>query len=198
MRPPASLAFCSVTMRVWPADRPIPSGLLVADWDGLSSKVLNSDGLSEEGLAWVGFYAAALCTALASHRIATVERITPGGLSAAQRASLRRSQQRGRPVYSYNVVKLRRPETALHRGCVVATESLKGTRRHLVIGHWRLIDGKAEPFWVWIDGHERGDRALGLIVKERHVQLSPVVRRGFTAPSHVGASHERVPARRLA
>lgn len=61
----------------------------------------------------------------------------------------------------------------------------------MVIGHWRLIDGVPEPFFVWIEGHERGDRGLGWIAKERHVKLAGGVRRGFDLPTDAGVPGER-------
>ena len=71
------------------------------------------------------------------------------------------------------------PRTCIHCGEVVETKSLAGKRGHMVIGHWRLISGVAEPFFTRVDGHERGDRALGYITKERAVSAGSERRKGF-------------------
>ncbi len=135
--------------------------------------------------------------ALASPRAATSRRILPGaGLDKGVKAFALRRAQRGVPVFSYNRVELVRPQTAMYRGEVRTAESVAGMRLHQVIGHWRLIDGVIEPYWIWIDGHERGDEKLGTIVKERHVRLDRGgMRRGFRLPAYVGRPGERVVAR---
>jgi hypothetical protein len=111
---------------------------------------------------------------------------------AASRAMRLRRFQRGRPIFSYNQVDLVLPKTCIYRGEVRAVESFEGMRGHMVIGHWRLIDKALEPFWVWIDGHERGDRDRGWIVKQRNVTyVAGGLRRGFAVPSGRGSSGER-------
>jgi hypothetical protein len=100
--------------------------------------------------------------------------------------------QRGRPMFSYNKVDLVVPRTCIYRSEVVETQSLAGKRGHMVIGHWRLIASVPEPFFVWIDGHERGDRELGYITKERTVLIgSGGLRKGFIVPNGIGRPGER-------
>jgi hypothetical protein len=142
--------------------------------------------------------AALLLTAgITSHRSATVRRIIPSRDTPAERAFARRQMQRGRPVFSYNKVDLIIPQTCIHCGDVVETKSLAGKRGHMVVGHWRLIAGVAEPFFTWIDGYERGDREPGYITKERHVVLnSSGPRHGFMVPNTIGRSGERRKAER--
>lgn len=140
-----------------------------------------------------------LLAALSQPRVATVRRQIPGGADgAAERASRLRRAQIGRPVFSFNVVEFRPAQTALHRGVLKPVESFAGMRGHVVMGHWRLIDGKIEPYWIWVDGHRRGDDSLGTIVKERQVaSLRGGLRRGFTVPAELGRHGERRAARRL-
>ncbi|MDR6952314.1 hypothetical protein J2X65_001669 [Ancylobacter sp. 3268] len=135
--------------------------------------------------------------ALSSPRAATARRVVPGvGLDRGLKAFALRRAQRGLPVFSYNKVELIRPQTALYRGELRSAESLSGTRMHMVIGHWRLIDGVIEPYWIWVDGHSRGNPDLGTIVKERHVRLSPdAFRKGFRVPADAGHTGERRVAR---
>ncbi|WGD31228.1 hypothetical protein AncyloWKF20_05235 [Ancylobacter sp. WKF20] len=137
-----------------------------------------------------------LLLALASPRAATSRRVLPGaGLDRGQKAFALRRAQRGLPVFSYNKVDLIRPQTALYRGEMRTAESLAGLRLHQVIGHWRLIDGVIAPYWIWIEGHQRGDADLGTIVKERQVHLDlGGMRRGFRMPAHIGRRGERVEA----
>lgn len=134
-----------------------------------------------------------LLYALAAARTVTTRRVNPSmGSSAAGRALMLRRAQRGAPVFSFNRVDLIRPQTALHNGVLRSVESFAGIRMHMAIGHWRLIDGVVEPYWVWVDGHHRGNRELGLIVKERHVYLGPGgSRRGFAIPAEIGRPGER-------
>lgn len=152
---------------------------------------------------WLRFThcAAYLLAAITSPRVTSVRRVlrSPASSSVADRAFARRRAQRGRPVFSYNQVDLVLPKTALHRGVLKPVESFAGMRGHMVIGHWRLIDGVLDPFWVWVDGHARGDFALGAITKERHVRLdAEAARRGFRLPADAGRPGERRPAERVA
>ncbi|MCS0501402.1 hypothetical protein [Ancylobacter mangrovi] len=134
--------------------------------------------------------------ALASPRAATSRRVLPGaGLDRGQKAFALRRAQRGVPVFSYNKVDMIRPGAAMHNGVLRSVESAAGTRLHMVIGHWRLIDGVVEPYWIWVDGHQRGDAELGTIVKERHVRLDTGgMRRGFRLPEQVGHKGQRTRA----
>lgn len=126
------------------------------------------------------------------HAVST-RRIVPGlGLERGQAAFAARRAQRGLPVYSYNRVEMQLPRASMHNGVLRTAESFAGTRMHQVIGHWRLIDGVVEPYWIWIDGHTRGNADLGTIVKERNVHLAPnAVRRGFPIPNDAGRAGER-------
>lgn len=119
-------------------------------------------------------------------------------LSAAERVFARNRLREGRPQFSYNVVKTIIPETCEYRGEIVATESLRGLRGHMVVGHWRLIDGEISPYWVWVDGFKRGNEDLGFVTKERHVHVAQESRRGFLVPQHSGQTRERVAASREA
>lgn len=136
------------------------------------------------------------CIVLADHRLTSVRRVLPSFVDRARRAHARRQEQRGAPIHSYNVVDLILPKTAMHRGELKPVESFAGMRGHLVIGHWRLVDGRPEPYWVWVDGHHRGDDRLGVITKERHVRLAGGERRGFRMPERTGGSGERIKAER--
>ena len=110
---------------------------------------------------------------------------------AASRAMRLRRFQRGRPIFSYNQVDLVIPKTCIYRGELRAVESFEGVRGHMVIGHWRLIEKVLEPFWVWINGHKRGDCERGWIVKQRNVTyVSGGIRRGFAIPSDYGEAGE--------
>lgn len=131
--------------------------------------------------------------ALASPHAATSRRVMPGPEGgSAQRAFAFRRAQRGCPVFSYNKVDFIRPRAAVHNGVLRSVESVAGQRLHMVVGHWRLIDGVIEPYWIWVEGHTRGNADLGTIIKERHVHLAPnVVRRGFLMPNETGRSGER-------
>jgi hypothetical protein len=134
----------------------------------------------------------AYLAAITNPRAATVKRLVPSVQSAAERAFARRRFQQGRPIFSYNHVELVVPQTCIYRGEVVESRSLAGKRGHMVIGHWRLIAGKAEPFFTWIEGHERGNRELGRITKERHVDIGTGgLRRGFQMPEGPGRPGER-------
>jgi hypothetical protein len=130
--------------------------------------------------------------ALGHPRAATTRRIVPSLSTSAERAFARRQMHRGRPIFSYNVVDLVVPQTCIYRGESHPTESFAGKRGHMVIGHWRLIAGVAEPFFTWVDGHERGDRDLGYITKERSVSAhAGGMRKGFVVPNMPAAPGER-------
>ncbi|WAC26388.1 hypothetical protein [Ancylobacter sp. SL191] len=134
--------------------------------------------------------------ALASPHTATTRRIEPGpDGGSAQRAFIRRRAQRGQPVFSFNQVEMIIPRAAMHNGVLKTAESFAGMRMHQVIGHWRLIDGVIAPYWVWIEGHQRGDSERGTIVKQRNVRLAnEASRRGFPMPRAPGVPGERRPA----
>ncbi|BBE74344.1 hypothetical protein [Oharaeibacter diazotrophicus] len=139
---------------------------------------------------------ASMVLALSNNRVTSTRRVMGSPVDKAMRAAARRRAQTGSPVHSYNVVDLILPKTAMHRGILKPVESFAGVRGHLVIGHWRLIDGVAEPYWVWVDGHHRGDDTLGTVTKERHVQLVGGARRGFFLPEFAGRAGQRVKAGR--
>lgn len=131
---------------------------------------------------------------LSSPRAATVERRVAHQASAP---ALRKFQ-RGRPVYSYNVVKLKLPEPTRQGGTVSSTEGA-AKRGHWVRGHWRLILNVNEPYWTWVEGHKAGDESLGFVTKERHVELTEAaVRKGFAVPMFEGNAGMRIPAARAA
>lgn len=128
-----------------------------------------------------------------------VEISKPIHRTAAERVMMRRRLGHDHPIFSYKRVNLILPQTVHYRGEERDIGSFEGMRGHLVIGHWRLIDGVAEPFWTWIDGHERGDRDLGWITKERRVTVTDDLvheRRGFLIPADIGQHGERRIARR--
>lgn len=143
---------------------------------------------------------ATMCALINSPRSATVERITRKEMrSHEQKVFAMRRAQRGAPVYSFNRITINRPETSLQRGEVVNCGPQTSKRGHYVIGHWRLLDGKAEPYWVWIESHPRGDETLGFVAHERHVKIEPGSfgsRRGFELPTFPGASGQRIKAQR--
>ena len=153
---------------------------------GLPWKLTRADETLSVLIMW------AVVIALTNSPRAAVARRKRLDNDAASRAMRMRRFQRGRPIFSYNQVDLIIPETCIYRGEVRAVESFEGMRGHMVIGHWRLIDKALEPFWVWIDGHERGDRDRGWIVKQRNVTyVAGGLRRGFAVPSGRGSSGER-------
>lgn len=139
---------------------------------------------------------AAIFSVVGNARTAVSRRVV-GGESVAARSLAMRRQQRGYPVVSFNRVSLVLPKTCEYRGVIRETASLVGMRGHLVIGHWRLIDGNPEPYWVWVDGHHRGDDKLGYVGKAREIAISPEVRRGFISPSFFGQKGQRVRALRV-
>ena len=144
-------------------------------------------------------FAACTLAALTSPRVTSTRRVLPSPVDRARAARARRRAQAGRPVWSHNVVEFVLPRTALHRGVVKPMESFASMRGHSVVGHWRLIDGVLEPYWVWIDGHDRGNKALGKITKSREVTLPAGVHpKGFFRPEIVGHKGQRLPARRAA
>jgi hypothetical protein len=135
---------------------------------------------------------------LACSRVAVIQRVAPASAGPAGRAFARRRLARGRPMFSYNKVTLAVPQVCTYRGGTVETQSLAGKRGHMVVGHWRLIDNVAVPFFTWIEGHESGDRALGWITKEHMVSSwrgAGGMRRGFLIPDEPGGgSGDRRPA----
>lgn len=138
-----------------------------------------------------------LCAIINSPRSATRERVVMrSGTPEARLARLRRGQ-RGYPVFSFNRITLKRPETSLQRGDVLVTCPQTSKRGHWVIGHWRLIDGNPEPYWTWVESHTRGEESLGFVSHERHVEISDDglhLRRGFVIPGAPGAPGVRVSA----
>lgn len=139
----------------------------------------------------------AMCSMINSPRSATRERVLVNGTDPAKKATYRRLQ-RGYPVFSFNRVKLKRPDTSKLSSDVLTTNAQTSKRGHWVIGHWRLIDNNPEPYWTWVEAHPRGDEAEGFIHKERFVNLSGdlshELRRGFVIPSMPGVSGSRIPA----
>jgi hypothetical protein len=142
--------------------------------------------------------AAYLLAVYSQPHMSTTERVTYGKLqgSAAARAMARRKAQKHGGVYSFNVVKLKVPKPSEIHGFVAATGSCAPKRGHMRIGHWRLIDGKIEPYWTWVEACEVGDRSLGWVTKQREISISSgLSRRGFELPSFCGRPGERIPAR---
>jgi hypothetical protein len=137
-----------------------------------------------------------LCAILASPNMATTERVVRAmGTTKESRALHRARAQRGKPVFSFNRVSVRLPQAAHLNGVLVDRDSPLVKRAHMVIGHWRLIDGVLEPYWVWVHPHERGDRTAGFVANERYVSLSAaVLRRGWLIPQTAGTAGQRVPA----
>jgi hypothetical protein len=103
----------------------------------------------------------------------------------------KRAFRAGRPRFSYQQVDLIIPRTCIFRDEVHDVRALEAMRGHMVIGHWRLIDGAIEPFWRWIEGHERGDRERGWIIKQRNLVYVGGSRRGFLLPEQAGEPGER-------
>jgi hypothetical protein len=142
---------------------------------------------------------AMMCCILASPTAATVERIHGNADYAAGRESRRRRAQRGYPVFSFNKVKMRRPDTSKQSSDLLLHGPQTSKRGHWVVGHWRLVDGNAEPYWTWVDAHKRGEEALGFVAHERHVEIAPGsfgTRRGFVIPTMPGQPGTRLPAQR--
>ena len=152
-------------------------------------------GIDEDHLfSHLGVRALAVVSAIGSRRTAVTRRVIPSD-DAASHAFQRRRLQRGWPIFSYNQVDLILPQTCIYRGETRQVASFNGMRGHMVIGHWRLIAGALEPYWIWVDGFERGDRSRGWIVKNRVVQFIPGgERRGFMLPTVTGQPGERRPA----
>lgn len=81
-------------------------------------------------------------------------------------------QKRGKPaLMSYKVVTLRLPKSGgvpSHGG----DGTHAGKRLHQVIGHLRLTNrGEAEPEYIWVSPHWRGDSSLGVVLKTRKVEM---------------------------
>ncbi|ULB10727.1 hypothetical protein ORIO_12520 [Cereibacter azotoformans] len=139
------------------------------------------------------------CSIINSPRSAAREVIRPGGIPSAQRATRHRRAQRGYPMFSFNRVTIRRPDTSLQSSGVLLCGQQTSKRGHWVIGHWRLIDNVPDPYWVWVEAHKRGDEGTGFISHERHVKIEPGsfgTRRGFVIPTDEGSPSQRVPAAR--
>lgn len=138
-----------------------------------------------------------MCAAINSPRACTRERIVPGrDLSLTRRLMERRKAQRA-PLYSFNKMTLNRPDTSVQSSGSVLCGAQTSKRGHWVIGHWRLIEGNAEPYWTWIESHKRGDDDLGFVAHERNVRLAPGsfgTRRGFVIPHEPGQRGEKRPA----
>ncbi len=136
-----------------------------------------------------------LCAALANPRVAVTRRVVAQKQhSRASRALALRRAQQGSPIYSFNRIEVVVPKTCEYRGVIAPTEPLVRHRGHMVVGHWRLIDGSVEPYWVWVDGHSRGDKSLGWVEKERVISVRQAPRRGFVPPPFFGEAGRRVPA----
>lgn len=138
----------------------------------------------------------AMCAAINSPRAATREKLLRYNPAISSTAQGRRVQ-RGYPIFSFNQVKLKRPDTSLLSSGVLITGAPTSKRGHWVIGHWRLIDGAPEPYWTWVDAHERGDDALGFVAHERHIKLDDTsgdLRRGFLIPETPGMKGDKLAA----
>ena len=132
-----------------------------------------------------------------SPRSVTRERVRPAHLSSEQRLARQHRSQRGYPMYSFNRVTLKRPDNSLQSSDVLMCGAQTSKRGHWVIGHWRLIDGAAEPYWTWVDAHKRGDEEMGFVAHERHIKIAPGsfgARRGFVIPTVLGEAGGRLPA----
>ncbi|MBB3771546.1 hypothetical protein FHS55_002145 [Angulomicrobium tetraedrale] len=136
---------------------------------------------------------------LSSPHFASTRRVMPGPEGdAARRAFLARNAQRGRPIFSHNQVDLLLPKTAVHNGVLRSCDEMASVRAHMRVGHWRLIEGRLDPYFVWIEGREVGNRARGYVAKTRHVELAgDSVRRGFRVPAEIGKAGERRKAEAL-
>lgn len=152
-------------------------------------------GFFEKELLYDVISLMSLCACIGNNNISITKPISPLRMDgSAGSAAASRAFQHGRPMFSFNHVELVRPQTCEYRGEVVPSEFLVGKRGHFVVGHWRLIDGRQEPYWVWVDGHKRGDPSLGWVTKERQVILKQEVRRGFELPAISGLPGQRIPA----
>lgn len=163
----------------------------------LGARIQSAENVPDDWFGAFSFRVVFLLAVISSPRAASVRRRLSGeGLSAADRAMRLRRAQAGRPMFSFNEVILVPAKTALHRGVLQPVESFAGMRGHVVMGHWRLIDGKIEPYWIWVDGHRRGNDRLGTIVKQRNVgAVTGRWRKGFQIPDGLGLAGERRPAR---
>ncbi len=138
----------------------------------------------------------AFCTLVTTPRAVSVRRQSPGRMTRAERMAIQRAAQRGRPMHSFNVVTFRPGGPSIQRGCVAAAESISGgVRRHWASGHWRLIcpkDGRA-AYVIWIDATEKGNIAIGRVVKTKVVKVAAgEVRRGYVLPARAGKRGERI------
>ena len=149
----------------------------------------------EDALEYMNFLAL-LLVIIATPNVVSTRRVAPGqGSPAASQRALRQAQ-RGRPVYSFNEVRLTPGRTAIHNGVVKPSAAFVGKRGHMVIGHWRLLEKKLEPVWVWVEGHERGDPDKGRVIKQRIVaNAQSVIRRGYFFPERDGYPGARMAAR---
>jgi hypothetical protein len=139
----------------------------------------------------------ALCGLIADGRfVATHNSASDPRSRAWSRLQMRRAQK-GVPFFSFNRVKLIRPQTSIMRGDVAESHSFCGRRSHTRIGHWALYERSGEPHWTWKRSATVRGALLGFIVKERRLVISdrPFVRRGYLSPSFVGYDGQRVAAR---
>lgn len=167
---------------------------------------LYSPGDNEWWHSWQNAVAAefcifgALCAIINSPRAATRERGMPGrGLTPEQKVARHRRMQRGYPLYSFNRMTLKRPETSRQSSDLLICGGQASKRGHWVIGHWRLIDNNPEPYWTWVEAHKRGDDEIGFVAHERHVSIEAGafgLRRGFTIPTRPGDAGETIRASR--
>lgn len=84
----------------------------------------------------------------------------------------KRRAQRGKlPLLSFNTVRLNLPkEDITSRGTHVQRGS--GVRWHRIIGYWRISrHGDPEAYFIWVPPGERGDKRLGIVLKERHARV---------------------------
>lgn len=135
-----------------------------------SSGVSRDDGLRDYVHTVRQLFAAAL-TSLTQSRMAVTRKTHryEGHKDIAKAAT--KAAQRGRPVYSHNLVEFTFLKTSIQRGEIDAVTGLGEKRGHWVIGHWRWIDANtAEPHWTWVIPHKRGNDARGFVTKTRRVK----------------------------
>ncbi|MFN3261645.1 MAG: hypothetical protein ACE37J_13895 [Pikeienuella sp.] len=155
-----------------------------------------NDGEVREFMALAIARFIAFCALVTTPRAVSVRRQSPGRMTRAERMAIQRAAQRGRPMHSFNVVTFRPGGPSIQRGCVTAAESISGgVRRHWASGHWRLIcpkDGRA-AYVTWIDATEKGNAAIGRVVKTKVVKVAAgEVRRGYVLPARAGKRGERI------
>jgi hypothetical protein len=114
------------------------------------------------------FTAICLCAFLAIPKTVEVSDV-----EASPKLQKARSRRGKTPLLSYRKVTLRLPKTGTAGGPVGGDGTFAGKRRHQVIGHLRInTRGEAEPTYVWVTPHWRGDAALGVVLKDRKVIMS--------------------------